>query len=280
MGGVAVFACAGLGVNRWRSPGDLGRRARVWVKVIGFQLGDSLVDAEMGIGATHQGCRSLGKGNFAPGGVAQRERRRGRGPDAEGVADMPDGRCSGNLFLGIAKGLRTTRLMLGASCPSSNVWRRDGRSGGTPKRAPILTRNGRAFGRSARFGQGIGWLARKLSSRVPPCLRVMVRLSLTCIQTADVTPWSCTPSIPTASWQASSDGKSSPSRKTQSLEFPSELEELQRRDPGWVKRNTTTQLVAVKRPILRVGETGVRSVSPLIRLRIKARPMTGRPCGR
>ena len=176
--------------------------------------------------------------------------------------------------------LGTTRRTPGASCPAPDIRGRDGRSGGTPKRAPILTRNGRAFGRSARFGQGIGWLARRLSSRVPPCLRVMVRLSLTCIQTADVTPWSCTPSIPTASWQASSDGKSSPSRKTQSLEFPSELEELQRRDPGWVKRNTTTQLVAVKRPILRVGETGVRSVSPPIRLRIKARPMTGRPCGR
>ena len=176
--------------------------------------------------------------------------------------------------------LGTTWRTPGASCPAPNVRGRDGRSGVTPKREPILTRNGCALERPAHFGQGIGWLARKLSSRVPPCLRVIVRLSLTCIQTADVTPWSCTPSIPTASWQASSDGKSSPSRKTQSLEFPSELEELQRRDPGWVKRYTTTQLVAVKRPILRVGETGVRSVSPLIRLRIRARPMTGRPCGR
>ena len=99
------------------------------MKAIGFQFGDSLVDAEMGIGAassgapvplvrtswppgvgpaTHQGCRSLGIGNFAPGGVAQWERRRGRGPDAEGVADMPDPapwEVFRKLVLGIAKGL-------------------------------------------------------------------------------------------------------------------------------------------------------------------------------
>ena len=136
-----------------------------------------------GVGpATHQGCRSLGMGNFAPGGVAQWERRRGRGPDAEGVADMPAGRCSGNLFLGIAKGLWNTRTMPGASCPSSNIWRWYGRSGVTPKRAPIPTGNERAYGRPLRFGQGMGWLARKLSSRAPPGPRAMVWLALRSIQ--------------------------------------------------------------------------------------------------
>ena len=42
----------------------------------------------------------------------------------------------------------------------------DGRSGGTPKRAPIPTRNGRALERPARFGRGMGWLVQKPSSRV------------------------------------------------------------------------------------------------------------------
>ena len=61
----------------------------------------------------------------------------GFGPDAEGMVDMPAGRCFGDLFLRAGKGLRTTRRMPGASCPSSNVWRWYGRSGFTPKRAPI-----------------------------------------------------------------------------------------------------------------------------------------------
>ena len=136
-----------------------------------------------GVGpATHQGCRSLGKGNFALGGVAQRERRRGRGPDAEGVADMLAGRCSGNFFLGIAKGLWNTRWMPEASCPSSNIWRWYGRSGVTPKRAPIPTGNERAYGRPLRFGQGMGWLARKRYSRVGPGPRAMVWLVLRSIQ--------------------------------------------------------------------------------------------------
>ena len=91
---------------------------------------------------------------------------------------MPAGRCSGNLFLGIAKGLGATRRTPGASCPSANLWGRDGRSGVTPKRAPIPTGNERAYGRPLRFGQGMGWLARKLSSRVPPGPRAMVWLAL------------------------------------------------------------------------------------------------------
>ena len=68
------------------------------MKAIGFQLGDSHVDAEMGIGAAASGapvplvrtpgppgigpavrpaCRWLGTAKPAPGGGAQRERRRG-----------------------------------------------------------------------------------------------------------------------------------------------------------------------------------------------------------
>ena len=55
-----------------------------------------------------------------------------------------------------------------ASCPSLNVWRRDGRSGVTPKRVPIPSLNGRAFERPARFGRGMGWLAQKPGFRVGP----------------------------------------------------------------------------------------------------------------
>ena len=72
--------------------------------------------------------------------------------------------------------------MPGASGPSANVWGQDGRSGVTPKRAPILTLNGEAFERPARFGQGMGWLAQKPSFRGGPDLREMLRLSLSCIQ--------------------------------------------------------------------------------------------------
>ena len=117
-----------------------------------------------------------------PGGAAQRERRRGFWPDAEGAADMPAGRCFGDLFLRIGKGLRTTRRMPGASCPSSNIWRWYGRSGVTPKRAPIPALRGRAFERPARFGRGMGWLARKRYSRVGPGPRAMVWLALRSIQ--------------------------------------------------------------------------------------------------
>ena len=46
-----------------------------------------------------------------PGGVAHRERRRGFWPDAEGMVGMPAGRCFGDLFLRVGKGLRTTRRM-------------------------------------------------------------------------------------------------------------------------------------------------------------------------
>ena len=54
--------------------------------------------------------------------------------------------------------------------------------GATPKRAPILTLNGHASERPARFGQGMGWFAQKPNSRVGPGSRAMVWLSLTCIQ--------------------------------------------------------------------------------------------------
>ena len=104
------------------------------------------------------------------------------GYDVEGMVDMPAGRCFGNLFLGIAKGLRTTRRMPGASCPSSNIWRWYGRSGVTPERAPIPAVNGRAFERPARFGQGMGWLAQKRYSRVGPGLLTIMRLVLRSIQ--------------------------------------------------------------------------------------------------
>ena len=63
-----VFACAGLGVNRWRSPGDLGRRARVWVKAIGLQLRDSCGDVEMG--TRGDGLWGLGPDAGAMGGRA------------------------------------------------------------------------------------------------------------------------------------------------------------------------------------------------------------------
>ena len=199
---------------RGRSPGDRGRLLGYGMKGIGLQLGDSLVDAEMGIGATAgDGLRGLwppmprdvagqwsgdalglpvdqGMGNSSP-------RRRwptgnaagGFGPDAEGMADMPAGMCFGSGFPGIAKGLRTTRRMPGASCPSANVWGRYGRSGFTPERAPIPSLNGRAFGWRARLGQGIGWLAQNPRSRGGPGPRAMVWLSPGCIQ--GCLPYAC-----------------------------------------------------------------------------------------
>ena len=72
------------------------------------------------------------------------------------------------LVPGIAKGLRTTRWMPGASCPSANVWGRDGRSVVTPKRAPILAFMGRACGRRDFYEQAMGWLAQERNSRVGP----------------------------------------------------------------------------------------------------------------
>ena len=127
---------------------------------------------------------------------------------------MPAGRCSGNLFLGIEKGLTGYPVDAGASCPSANVWRRDGRTGVTSKGAPILTRNGRAFGRSARFGQGVGWLARKPSSRVVPGPRTMAKLLLRGIQGRRPCTMARAPGIPAANWQAFSDGRSSPDAQT------------------------------------------------------------------
>ena len=87
------------------------------------------------------------------------------------MADMPAGRCSGNLFLWIAKGLWTTRRTPGPSCPSAKVQRQGGRLGVTPKRAPTLTSNGRPSRRrftSTRFGQSMGCSAKKYSWRVRP----------------------------------------------------------------------------------------------------------------
>ena len=133
------------------------------------------------------GCASglpviRGRRNQPPAAVPNGNAAGGFGPDAEGMAGMPAGRCSGNWFLGIAKGLWTTRWMPGASCPSANVWRRYGRSGVTPERAPIPSLNGRAFERPARFGPGMAWLAQRRNSRVGPGLLTMVKLSLRCLQ--------------------------------------------------------------------------------------------------
>ena len=197
----------GRGIRLRRSVGVhpvIGEGARVWVKAIGLQLGDSLVDAEMGIGATAgDGLRGFGQDAQGRGGLVRRRIRPGGGqgwlipppaawptgnaaggfgPDAEGMADMPAGMCFGSGFPGIAKGLRTTRRMPGASCPSANVWGRYGRSGFTPERAPIPSLNGRAFGWRARLGQGIGWLAQNPRSRGGPGPRAMVWLSPGCIQ--------------------------------------------------------------------------------------------------
>ena len=86
------LAWAGMGaLTRYR-----GRRARVWVKAVGLQLGDSLVDVEIEIrgrgrrwclghwpitpdvSATGgRACRWLGTANPASVGVAHRERLRG-----------------------------------------------------------------------------------------------------------------------------------------------------------------------------------------------------------
>ena len=83
-------------------------------------------------------------------------------PDVDGMADMPAGRCFGNLFLRIAKGLGTTRRMPGASGPWANVWGRDGRSGVTPKRGPIPAPTGRPWQRRPALAKGwLGW------SRIP-----------------------------------------------------------------------------------------------------------------
>ena len=57
---------------------------------------------------------------------------------------MTTGACFGRVFLRIVEGLRTTRLMPGASRLSAIVSGRDGRSGVTPKRAPIPMLIGRA----------------------------------------------------------------------------------------------------------------------------------------
>ena len=152
-----------------------------------------------------------------PGGAAQRERRRGFWPDAEGAADMPAGRCFGDLFLRIGKGLRTTRRMPGASCPSSNIWRWYGRSGVTPKRAPIPALRGRAFERPARFGRGDGLVGEKTlfaCGTGPAGDGVACPEEYSGLAAAGVTPWSCTPGIPTGIWQASATGKSSPHART------------------------------------------------------------------
>ena len=69
---------------------------------------------------------------------------------------MTTGACFGRVFLRMVKGLRTTRLMPGASRLSAIVSGQDGRSGGTPKRAPILTLNGGVSERQTRFGQRRG----------------------------------------------------------------------------------------------------------------------------
>ena len=124
-----------------------------------------------------EGWRNQPKAAFPVGHAA-----RGFWPDAEGTADMPAGRCSGDLFLRIGKSLRTTRRMPGASGPSANVWGRDGRSGVTPERAPIPALRGLAFGRRDHFGQAMGWLARKRYSRGGPGPRGMVWLVLRSIQ--------------------------------------------------------------------------------------------------
>ena len=88
--------------------------------------------------------------------------------------------------------------------------------GATPKRAPILTLNGHATERPARFGQGMGWFAQKPNSRVGPGSRAMVWLSLTCIQNwrLPALHYAVRPSIPTASWQAFAAGKSSSNAAT------------------------------------------------------------------
>ena len=80
----------------------------------------------------------------------------GDGSDVEGMADMPAGRCFGDLFLRVAKGLWTTRWTPGASCTSTHLWGRDGHPGVTPERTPIPTLNGRASGRRAHYGPSHG----------------------------------------------------------------------------------------------------------------------------
>ena len=103
-------------------------------------------------------CRSVRHGKFRPGGGAQRERRRGFWPDAEGMVDVPAGRCFGSGFLRVAKGLRNTRRTPGASCPSANVWGRDGRSFRGEPRAPIPAPIGRPWQRRPASGKGwVGW---------------------------------------------------------------------------------------------------------------------------
>ena len=121
---------------------------------------------------------------------------------------MPAGRCFGSVSLRIAKGLRTIRRMPGASGASANVWCQEGRWGVTPKRAP--------FPAAARFGQGMGWLAQERNSPVRPGPWAMVWLSLRCIQDWDCRLYAmpCAPSGPTAIWQVSATGKSSPDEET------------------------------------------------------------------
>ena len=132
------------------------------------------------------GGRAGGASGLPVVGHGETSRRRGptgKPPGAFGpMLRVPAGRCFGDLFLRSGKGLRTTRRMPGASCPSSNIWRWYGRSGVTPKRAPIPALRGRAFERPARFGRGMGWLARKRYSRVGPGPRGMVWLALRSIQ--------------------------------------------------------------------------------------------------
>ena len=101
------------------------------------------------------------------------------GPMLRVRRDMPAGRCFGDLFLRVGKGLRTTRRMR----PEHPVPRQTSGAGmgarGSPrKRALIPAVNGRAFEGPARFGQRMGWLAQKPGSRGGPDPRAMVWLSL------------------------------------------------------------------------------------------------------
>ena len=70
-----------------------------------------------------RGSWLTGMANHGPGGVAQRERRRGLGSDVEGTVDMPPARCYRGLFLG------TTRRIPGEGCPSTDHYDQDGRPG-------------------------------------------------------------------------------------------------------------------------------------------------------
>ena len=82
---------------------------------------------------------------------------------------MPAGGCSGSSFLGIARGLWAARWMLGASCPSSNVWAGMGARGPPRNERPSRRRMDARSGDETTSVKGwVGWRKNRVSVGTGP----------------------------------------------------------------------------------------------------------------